>query len=221
MAFRKKAGLLLQYKPDIVIIPECEHPDKLIFAPGTPAPSDTLWFGNNINKGLGIFSYSSYRFQLQETHNPELRMIIPILVTRARRQFMLYAIWAYNPGDKDGTYVEQVWKAIHHYDNQITNKRTILIGDFNSNTIWDKKHRAGNHSNVVKRLEKKVSAAAIIYFTNSHREKNNTPRIFYTGIKTSPITWIIVSYRLIWQKRSGRLRSVNMIIGRNTAIMCR
>ena len=31
----------------------------------------------------------------------------------------------------------------------------MLIGDFNSNTIWDRKRRAGNHSNVVKFLEEK------------------------------------------------------------------
>lgn len=33
---------------------------------------------------------------------------------------------------------------------------TILIGDFNSNVIWDyKKHKLGNHSLVVKELEDK------------------------------------------------------------------
>jgi len=31
----------------------------------------------------------------------------------------------------------------------------MLIGDFNSNTIWDRKYREGNHSNVVNRLAKK------------------------------------------------------------------
>jgi hypothetical protein len=29
MAFRKKADLILAHKPDILIVPECEHPDKL------------------------------------------------------------------------------------------------------------------------------------------------------------------------------------------------
>jgi exonuclease III len=155
MAFRKKAGSILTHKPDIVLIPECEHPDKLKFTTGTPEPADTLWFGTNPNKGLGIFSYSKFRFQLHGTHNPELRMIIPVSVTDGTIDFMLYAIWANNPADPDGQYVEQVWKAIHHYDKHITNKQTILAGDFNSNTIWDKKYRTGNHSHVVKRLEEK------------------------------------------------------------------
>ena len=31
MAFRKKASIILNYKPDILIVPECEYPDKLKF----------------------------------------------------------------------------------------------------------------------------------------------------------------------------------------------
>ncbi|MEO7306449.1 MAG: hypothetical protein ABIR78_05525 [Ferruginibacter sp.] len=155
MAFRKKAPFILTHKPDILIVPECEHPDNLKFDPATPLPTDMLWYGSNKNKGLGIFSYGDLRFKLLRNHNPELKMIIPIAVTGLELSFTLYAIWANNPDDPDGQYVEQVWKAIHHYDKKLKNKQTILIGDFNSNTIWDRKYRAGNHSNVVKRLEEK------------------------------------------------------------------
>lgn len=155
MAFRKKAGLLLRLHPDIVIVPECEHPDKLKFSNDIQRPLDMLWFGNNPNKGLGIFSYSDFRFRVHKKHNPDFRMIIPVTVTGGNIQFLLYAIWANNPTDPDGQYVEQVWKAIHHYKRYISKKQTILIGDFNSNTIWDRKRRAGNHSNVVKHLEEK------------------------------------------------------------------
>ena len=155
MAFRKKVGFILAHKPDILIVPECEHPDKLKFNDGIPKPNDTLWFGTNQNKGLGIFSYSNFKFKLLGTHNPALKMIIPIAVTGGPYNFTLYAIWANNPGDPDGQYVEQVWKALHHYGNQLSNKQTMLVGDFNSNTIWDRKRRAGNHSNVVKFLEEK------------------------------------------------------------------
>ena len=58
MAFRKKAGYILAHKPDILVVPECEHPDKLKFSDTLLKPSDTLWFGTNSNKGLGIFSYA-------------------------------------------------------------------------------------------------------------------------------------------------------------------
>ncbi|MEI9807704.1 MAG: hypothetical protein WDO16_07405 [Bacteroidota bacterium] len=130
MAFRKKAGVILAHKPDILIVPECEHPDKLIFGDKTPKPSDMLWFGTNPHKGLGIFSYSQFRFTLLDTHNPELKMIIPISVSGGDTDFILYAVWANNPGDKDGAYVTQVWKALHHYDNQLSNTLSILAGDF-------------------------------------------------------------------------------------------
>jgi len=155
MAFRKKAAALLEHEPDIAVVPECEHPDKLKFATGIAIPTAVLWFGDNSNKGLGIFSYSNYRFKVLRNHNPDLKMIIPIAVTGGAIDFTLFAIWANNPGDPEGQYVEQVWKAVHHYKRQLKNKQTILVGDFNSNTIWDRKSRAGNHSNVVKKLERK------------------------------------------------------------------
>ena len=155
MAFRKKADLILAYKPDILVVPECESPDKLKFNAGTQKPTDMLWFGTNQNKGLGIFSYSKFRFKKMRNHDPNFKMIIPIAVTGGETNFTLYAVWANNPDDPDGQYVEQVWKAIHHYDKKLKKKQTLLIGDFNSNTIWDRKYRVGNHSQVVTHLEKK------------------------------------------------------------------
>jgi exodeoxyribonuclease III len=152
MAFRKKAEFILTHQPDILIVPEAEHPQKLLFPEHTPKPTDMLWFGKNQNKGLGIFSYGSYRFKLRRNHNPNLQMIIPIAVTGGDFDFNLFAIWANHPTDPDGPYVEQVWKAIHHYKRLLKSTKTILIGDFNSNTIWDRKYRLSNHSNVVKFL---------------------------------------------------------------------
>ena len=155
MAFRKKISLITALEPDIAVIPECEHPDRLKFPNTTSLPHQTLWFGNNLNKGLGIFSFNKINLRLLDCHNPMLKQIIPIEVTAKRKSFILFAIWAHNPDDPDGTYIEQVWKAIDHYENFLSDKKTILIGDFNSNTIWDKPRRIGNHSHVVNRLEQK------------------------------------------------------------------
>ena len=156
MAFRKKANFILAQKPDILIIVECEHLDKLLFTDDIPKPTDSLWFGKNQHKGLAIFSYGDYRLKTLENHNEDFKMIIPIEVSGGHFDFNLFLIWAYNPGDKDGRYITQVWKAINYYDELLTGKPTMFIGDFNSNTIWDyKKHRLGSHSSVVKQLENK------------------------------------------------------------------
>ena len=178
MAFRKKAEFILAHKPDILIIPECENPDKLKFDPTIPIPTDMLWFGHNKNKGLGIFSYTNFKFKLHRNHNPEIKMVIPIAVTGGEFNFTLYAIWANNPTDPDGQYVEQIWKAIQHYDKKIKSKETILIGDFNSNTIWDKKYRVGNHSHVVKHLEEKGIFSCYHLYHNQVQGKEKHPTFY-------------------------------------------
>jgi exodeoxyribonuclease-3 len=155
MAFRKKADIILTHKPDILVIPECEHPDKLLFKGDTPKPADSLWFGHNSNKGLAIFSYCDFRFRVLDVHNDSFKMVIPIAVSGGQFDFTLFAIWANNPKDPDGQYITQVWKAVNYYESLIASQQTILIGDFNSNTIWDRPKREGNHSTVVRILEKK------------------------------------------------------------------
>jgi exodeoxyribonuclease III len=152
MAFRKKADFILKLKPDILIVPECEHPDKLKFNLDTPKYTDVLWFGSNQNKGLAILSYSNFKFKLIDTHNPDLRMIIPIAVSDGNIQFTLFAIWAYNPMDADYKYVGQIWKAISYYESLMKEENIILAGDFNSNTIWDKLHRKISHTMLVEKL---------------------------------------------------------------------
>lgn len=155
MAYRKKAALLLPYKPDIVIVPECEHPGKLNFPANLPEPSDVLWFGENLNKGLGIFSYNGFSLRKMRMHDPSLKLVVPVSVTGGSVDFTLFAIWANNPQDPDGTYVAQIWKAVNQYHKHIKRKATVLAGDFNSNKIFDKKYRIGNHSHVVENLARK------------------------------------------------------------------
>lgn len=186
MAFRKKADFILKYNPDILIIPECEHPDKIDFSSTTNKPTDILWYGSNQNKGLGIFAFNNYKLSLVDNHNPDLKMIIPIAVSGGQVDFTLYAVWANNPKDPDGHYIEQVWKALDYYDNFLTTNNTILLGDFNSNTIWDKKHRESNHSNVVKRLEERGILSSYHLFHKQTQGKEQHPTLYMYRHKDKP-----------------------------------
>lgn len=195
MAFRKKADFILTHKPDILVVPECEHPDKLLFPIGTPKPTDTLWFGKNQNKGLAIFSYSDYRFKVLDNHNQNLKMIIPIAVTGGQSDFNLFAIWANNQADREGQYIEQVWKAIYYYDTLLTNTKTVIIGDFNSNKIWDKQHREKTHSSVVKLLADKgiFSTYHLHHQQNQGTEKHPTLYMYRHRDKPYHIDYCFVS----------------------------
>ncbi len=176
MAFRRKANFILTHKPDILIVPECEHPDKLKFKAEIPKPNDILWFGTNQNKGLGIFSYSEFRFKLHDSYIPEYRMIIPIEVTGGKIDFTLLAIWAMdNKENHEARYIGQVWLAVNYYKDILRNS-TIIIGDFNSNKIWDYKDRVGTHSDVVNVLaDRNISSVYHRHFDNKQgNEKHPT-----------------------------------------------
>ena len=151
MAFRKKGNFILHEQPDILIVPECEHPDKLINLDYTP--TSILWYGTNPNKGLAIFSFGTYKLSKMDIHNNELKLICPISVTGGKIDFTLFAVWANNPQDRDYQYIGQVWKAIIYYESLLKTEKIIIAGDFNSNVIWDKLHRKISHTMMVEKLE--------------------------------------------------------------------
>ena len=207
MAFRRKAGHILGLRPDIVVVPECECIDKLKFPTETKKPTSILWFGKNVNKGLGIFSYGDTKLKLLKTHNPDLRMVVPVSVKSMRYQFTLYAIWAFNPDDPDGTYVEQVWKAIHYYEAHLKKKSTMLIGDFNSNTIWDKQYRQGNHSHVVEFLGQKKIYSSYHLHHNQRQGKEEHPTLYMYRHKDKPYH---IDYCFISKDLAENLHSVEV-----------
>jgi exonuclease III len=180
MAFRKKAAFILTQQPDIIIVPECECPDKLKFTDGTPLPHHSLWYGDNEHKGLGVFSYNKYQLKLLDCHNPAFKNILPIAVTGGKVDFILFAVWANHPADKDGPYVTQVWKAIQYYDELLNNNKVILAGDFNSNTIWDRPKRTGNHSDLVEKLaSKKIVSTYHTFYRQQHGKEMHPTQFMY------------------------------------------
>ncbi len=95
-AFRKKADFILPLQPDILVVQECEHPDKLNFSQTNREPQDYYWHGDNVNKGIGIFSYSDFKFELLTEYNPQFKYILPLKVTGNDYSFTLLAVWAMN-----------------------------------------------------------------------------------------------------------------------------
>ncbi|MBP2119282.1 hypothetical protein J2Z45_002875 [Cohnella lubricantis] len=168
MAYRKKASQILPYKPDILVVPECESPERLRFNSSLPKAKDMKWYGDNATKGLGIFSYSEFRFELHPRYNPDYKYIIPLLVT-GPVEFTLFAVWAMNDRvNREHRYIGQVWNSLIYYGPEV-NGNVVWLGDFNSNAIWDHERRIANHSDVVDVLLKYQIESAYHHF---YREKH-------------------------------------------------
>lgn len=177
MAFRNKAEYILKEQPDILIVPECEHPDKLTFKSDLTKPKDLFWFGQNPNKGLAIFSYSDFKIKLLSIHNPEFKYVLPFSVSNDKIDLTIFAIWAQKPQNHD-CYTEQSWNAFHYYSHLLDNDNVILAGDFNSSSIWDKPNRVYNHSNLVDFLKNKNIYSTYHKFNNQEQGKETAPTLY-------------------------------------------
>ena len=177
-AFRKKADHILSHRPDILVVQECEHPDKYVFSPTTKKPDSHYWYGDNVHKGICIFSFNDYKFELLPAFNPEFRYILPFRVTGHGQTFTLFAIWAINNKENyEARYIVQIWLAINHYAGLLANT-TILVGDFNSNKIWDYKDRVGTHSDVVRKLADNNIQSIYHRHFDSEQGKEKHPTFF-------------------------------------------
>lgn len=177
MAFRKKAEFILTEHPDILVVPECENQEKLSFGLYIKQPTDILWYGDNPHKGIGIFSYSDFKIELLDIHNPDFKYVLPLSVYNSKINLIIFAIWSQKPENHDN-YTEQVWKAVHFYSNLLDGENIILIGDFNSNTIWDKPRRVSNHSNLVDFLKNKNIISTYHHFHNQTQGKEKDKTLF-------------------------------------------
>jgi exonuclease III len=130
MAFRKKRDRLLQYDPDVLVIQECENPDK---NGEWSAFSDWLWIGDNEHKGLGVFVRND-------------RSLTPAPVTGCGGRFSLpvttegsldvLGLWAMNDEQRPKRrYIGQVYRTLRAYDEWI-DENTVVAGDFNWNVVW-------------------------------------------------------------------------------------
>jgi exonuclease III len=152
-AFRKKYQFISQDDIDIYIIQECEDPKQII----TKDPAyeyftqHHLWIGNNKNKGLGVFIKNGINYNKIEFGNKfnglSLKWFIPFEVNNQQ----IIAVWSHHGDSDEYRYIGQLWCYLQ-VNKQLFNK-PIILGDFNSNAIWDYKRSECTHTNCVKQLK--------------------------------------------------------------------
>ena len=160
--FREKHKYITQEQADIYVIQEFENPE-LYTKEFNNTFSNYVWFGDNKNKGLAIFVKGDISLKNNSWPFYCLRNFISVKINN---KYDLVGIWACSP------YIEEyyVYQSIN-IDKYSEN--TILIGDFNSNAMWDKKHGKRNHSIVVSELEKINIVSAYHHFYKEEQGKES------------------------------------------------
>ena len=126
------------------------------------------WFGEKNSKGLAIFVRSSIKAEKNDWETYCLRHFISLKINDS---FDLIGVWASSP------YIEEYY--IYQFINiEKFNNNSVIIGDFNSNAIWDKSHGKRNHSEVVKQLQK-IGLCSAYHFVKKEDQGNETQKTFY------------------------------------------
>ncbi|MFC1719907.1 endonuclease/exonuclease/phosphatase family protein [Pseudomonadota bacterium] len=166
-ALRKKTASLDAIDADIFVIQECENPDTSTTQYKQWA-GDYLWVGTNKNRGLGVFarkqnvlteldwrgehvfkgSVSNHRSLTWSSS--DLQSFLPCKING---KFTVVGVWTKQNSSPNFRYIGQFWKYLQVNKQRLSGHKTILCGDFNSNTIWDEPDRWWNHSDVVSELD--------------------------------------------------------------------
>jgi exonuclease III len=172
MAFRKKYTAVEAFKPDILVISECESPAFLAQKGATLPWPNFVWIGDNPNKGLGVFARKGLSLRLLPKHNPDFRYVAPIRVAEA---FDLFAVWTQGNKTPSKSYVEHMLRAMYHY-GPVLGKGTIIAGDFNSNPVF--KQNGKKHVELVELLAQSGLESVFHRQTLQAHGNENTPTFF-------------------------------------------
>jgi exodeoxyribonuclease III len=163
----KCTDLVADLKADIIVLQECFHP-----LPDTP---NCIWIGQNPKKkGLAVIANTEFKLTAMPLAEQAPLYYSPIRVD-GPVSFNLLAVWPQHASK----YIEGMHKVIDIYHDFLAEKDTVIIGDFNSNAIWDALHGTRSHSALVKRLHDDFNLASSYHWFSGEPHGQESKPTFY------------------------------------------
>ncbi len=148
-AMRKKFSALSEISADIFVLQECENPEFSKDDAFKAWATNYLWVGENKHKGLAVVAKGDIKLTQLDRDAGNLQLFLPCLLND---ELTLVAIWTKQANSPNFQYIGQLWKYLQLHGDKLNRPKTLLLGDFNSNTRWDEWDRWWNHSDVVRHL---------------------------------------------------------------------
>ena len=138
----RKLSDLATLAADIAVVPECPRIEE--------RPGAAVWRGAKPTKGLAVFATGPWRVHRAPAPRGLPRYALPVQVS-GPESFLLLAVWAMP--HPTIPYVRGMHRAVRACRSLMQAQPTVLLGDFNSNAIWDAEHPADrSHSALVRYL---------------------------------------------------------------------
>lgn len=191
-AFRKKLKEVDALNGDVLIIQECENPAESTKEFRDWA-GDYLWVGKSKNKGLGVFPKNGNKvkalswngsYKINGIRNgssatkwktEDLELFLPFSIND---EFTVLGVWTKGKDSVEFSYIGQLWKYIQIHLKDLQKKKTMIVGDLNRNSIWDKNDRWWNHSDVVSELEE-IGIKSVYHYQENEKHGSETFPTFY------------------------------------------
>lgn len=191
-ALRKKLADVDELDADVLVIQECEDPANFKGQYLSWA-GDYLWVGDNKNKGIGVFAKNgnsvnalpwqgSYSIPgISEVHSSatwtteQLKLFLPFSINNT---LTMLAVWTKGSDEEAFGYIGQLWKYLQIHRNDLAGPKTIVLGDLNSNVIWDKADRWWSHSGVVKELNR-MGLQSVYHHQKAEMQGQESTPTFY------------------------------------------
>lgn len=177
-AFRQKYKYVCEFDADIYVIQECENPAESKDKEYNEWAKNYLWIGDNKSRGLAVFAKEETKLEnLGWTNRFEGHNVKYFLPCKINGKYDLLAVWTHRNNSPNFGYIGQMWKYLQINRDNIRN--SFIIGDFNSNSIWDQWDRWWNHSDVVKQLNDLGIESYYHKFTGEYQGKETIPTLFF------------------------------------------
>ena len=214
-ALRRKLLAVDELNADVLVVQECEDlarstEDYRRWAGGY------LWIGESPNRGIGIFPKNGHSVRALDWHgvfrlaglesqseaiqwaSPDLRLFLPFSIDD---QLTGLAVWTKGGRGEPFGYMGQFWKYLQIHRDKLAADKTVILGDFNSNTCWDQPGRWWNHSDVVAELASLSLRSLYHHQFSESQGREKTPTFFMHRRMDRPfhIDYVFVSNDLLEQ----------------------